>query len=230
MPWQRSFQLKDFNDFWRISPVQFYNGCGALELQKSLLDKGKKKKWPEWEKYTETAVGKDEFYVGSSPMHYALTDLLYENKDHPRYRREIEEIRAFLEQELQRPLVTLSKTLHVPLPFPDSVIHTQGVKSYNQLEHLFGSNGYLNQLWDADRICAALFGEEDWGRVNRVNHWLSNKDTSIARNNTKPQKVKDRCVCFGIGKDFTVCIDASTKYHDFPAFGMRIRGIREMDY
>ncbi len=229
MPWQKSFQLKAFSDYWRVSPVQLHNGYGAVELQKNLLDKGRKKKWAEWEKYTKDAVEQDRFYVGSSQMHYALTDLLYENKDHPIHKDEIEQIRTFLKQELHRPLATLSRCIYAPLPLPDSLIHVQGSNSYLKREHLFGRNNHLYRLWDADRICAALFEEEDWGRVNRVNQWLSKQDTYLVRNNTKPNAIDDRYVCLAIGNNFLICTNASLGFNEFPALGMRIRGVREVE-
>lgn len=230
MPWQKSFQLKEFEDFWRLSPVKFYHGYGSLDLQKSLLDKGRKKDFPEWESYTRTAVSKDEFYVGSSPMHYALIDVLCENEDHPIHKDLVEKIREFLEQQLQRPLLTLSKTTYRPLPDHDFYTHVQGNLSYTQPEHLFGSNGHLHTLWDAQRISTAFFAEADPQRVNKVTQWLSKQDVYVTREKTKVNAAREKCACVARGNPgLHLCINVPMDKF-FPALGMRIRALREVDH
>lgn len=225
MPWQRSFRLKEFADFWRVSPISLQGGYAALELQKDFLDLGKKRTFPEWVAYSKAAATQNKFYVGSSAMHYALTDLLHENKDHPKYSCEIESIREFLEKKLSKPLMTLSKTTYRPLPYPDSITHTQGNTRYSKLEHLFGSNGYLHNLWDGDRMCDALFGEEDKDMVTKVNQWISHKDTYLSRGNSKDKTAYEGCVYLVIGKvTFHVGINASISQNYFRALGMCIRG------
>jgi len=231
MPWQKSFQLRDFENFWRISPVQLHNGYGALEVQKSLLDEGRKKTFPEWENYTQAAIRRDEFYVGSSPMHYALIDLLCENEDHPVYGGATEKIREFLEIQAQRSLLTLSKTTYRPFPYPDSATHIQGTQKYEEPEHLFGSSGPLARLWDADRMCTALFGKEDAKRVIKVNHWFSQKDTYLAREHDKPKTSHEKAVCFIAGPNgFHIGINCPISQTYCSALGMRIRGLKEVDY
>lgn len=230
MPWQKSFQPKEFADFWRVSPVQFYNGYGSLDLQKSPLDEGRMKHFPEWLSFTQAAVPRDEFYVGSSPMHYALIDLLCENEDHPIHKNVVEKIREYLGQQLSRPLITLSKTIYKPLPGYDSYTHIQSSLRYTKPEHLFGSDGHLHTLWDAKRISTAFFAEGDPQRVNRVTQWLSKNDVYVTREKTKPNAVREKCVCLARGKHgLHLCINVPMD-KAFPALGMRIRGLREVDH
>ena len=230
MPWQRSFQLKEFNDFWRISPISFRDGSyGAMELKKELLEQGSKKTQTEWLAYSIDAVRHNGFYVGSAPLHYSLTDLLCENKNHLQYTKIIEEIRNFLEERLKLQLNTLSIPFYHPMPSPDEISHFQGFpKSYLTREHLFGTEEYLPQLWDADRMCLALLGEEDSARVNAVNQWLCNKDTYLSRVRTKiPSKGLGK-IQLGIdANSFRIEVGTSSTITQLPALGMRIRRLRK---
>lgn len=232
MSWQKSFELKEFDDCWRISPVRLYEGYGTVELQKDLLDKGRKKNFSKWLSFTQAAVSKGEFHVGSSSMHYSWIDLLCENEGHPLHGKNIEQVRQFVEQHLQRPLITLTKTTYRPFPYYDSFMHIQGSVRYEQPEHLFGRDGSLRNLWDAERMCAAFFGHEDSKRVNRVSSWLSQKETYLSREHSKPSKSShENTVCLYIGQaDFHISINSPSQSCSFPAFGMRIRGLREVNY
>ena len=226
MPWQKSFQLKEFADFWRVSPISFHDGSyGSIELKKELLEQGSHKTLMEWLSYSTKAAALNQFYAGSAPLHHSLTDLLCENEDHPYYKKNIEEIRNFLEKELQSNLYVISIPFYYASPLPDRLNHFQGSKSYITLEHLFGVEGILQQLWDADRICTALLGEEDSHRVNKVSQWLCHKDTYLCRERTKSSLNVSGGVQIGIdAQHFRIEITSASTYSKrLPALGMRIR-------
>lgn len=230
MPWQKSFQLKEFKDFWRVSPIMFHDGSyGSIELKKELLEQGNQKTVMEWLSYSTAAATRNQFYVGSAPLHYALTDLLCENEDHPHYQKNVEEIRTFLEKELQSKLYTISIPFYYASPRPDQLNHFQGSKSYIVEEHLFGVEGLLQQLWDADRVCTTLLGEEDSNRVNTVNQWLCHKDTYVCRERTKSSLNLSGSVQIGIdAQHLRIEVGAaSTHSKRLPALGMRIRKLHK---
>ena len=230
MSWQKSFQLKEFADFWKVGPILFHDGSyGAIELKKELLEQGSQKTVMEWLSYSIKAAPQNQFYVWSAPLHYALTDLLCENEDHPHYKKTIGEIKTFLGKELQSNLYTLSVPFYRTSPAPDQINHFQGPKSYITAEHLFGTEGNLQQLWDADRICAALLGEEDSNRVNKVNQWLCSKDTYISREKNKSSCRDSGSVQIGIdAQHLRIEIGSpSTQKKKLPALGMRIRKLHQ---
>lgn len=229
MPWQRSFHLKVFSDFWRISPVYLHSGYAAIELQKELADEGDQKDLLGWDDYVKRARSHD-FVPGSSQMHHALVDLLCQNEDHPRYRIEIEKIRSFLEQKLQQqPLSTRSLAMYSPMPSPDNIFHLSGQRLHYVPEHLFGVNGYFHNIWDGDRMSFAILGEEDLQRTNHVYQWLSKKDTHLERNNKKKSSLDMGWVSLGItSSSFNIKINVNVRDR-LPALGMRVRGFHKIE-
>lgn len=227
MAWQKSFHVKEFDKFWRVSPVPYGGEVCAIELKKKPLDDGKPRTLPYWIEYSKKAIDLDYFYVGSSELHHSLTDSLCQNRGHPKYKAKVEDIRTFLESQFKQDFPwTLTKVIYEPYSSqqPDTVIHNPSMPdNYSLLEHMFGATGSLNTLWDADRMCDALLGTDDAGRVNAIYRWILRQNTFLHRNHQKQPRQKERGVLLGsFGGSFHIVADTSIN-NTKPALGMRVR-------
>lgn len=231
MAWQKSFHVKEFDEFWRVSPIRYCDEACAVELMKEPLDGGNQKTLPDWIEYSKKAIGFDSFYVGSSELQYCLADALCQNISHPKYKAKVEDIRTFLENQFKQDFLwTLTKVIYQPYsnPNPDMVTHNPSMPdNYSILEHMFGADGDLNALWDADRICDALLGTDDADRVNEVYRLITKQNTVLHRIPQKPPRQKEKGACLGIfAGSFYIVANAGIK-NIKPALGMRVRQKRK---
>ncbi len=230
MAWQTGFNIKEFADFWRISPVWYCDEIGALELLKKPLDDGNPRTLPGWIDYSKKAIAADGFYVGSSVLHHSLADALKQNRKHPVYKTRIKEVQAFLEDQVNQNIWTLTRVIYESYisPHPDRVIHSPSLPdSYQAHEHMFGIGGALHTLWDADRVCDTLLGTDDVDQVIEIYKWLLGKNTFLERNLRKRLRKEERGVSLGASQNaFSIAANAGT-YNSLPALGMRLHRKRK---
>lgn len=231
MTWNPRFHVKEFADFWRVSPVSCHGSKGAVEFKKELLENGASHGLPFWINYSVIKEKKGDFYVGSSALHHALFRTLEENEDHPTYKSKIEDIRVFLKQNLTtRPVWTLSQVHYGnnSSSLPDMVEHSPKMPGgYDIDEYMFGLNDYLSNLWDRDRIGKILLDDSP-KKIDKVYEWMCGEEFYLWRREARPSSDKINGIALGVFQDDDFGMTAKRPVNNpLPAFGMRAKWMRK---
>lgn len=175
-----NFSLENLTGFYRINGVNYREGIYTVDLLKNLLDKGNYKTQDEWVEYSQQAQQNNEFYVGDLPLYFAIKHSLYQNRENPRYKAKIEDVKQFLKQQMfDNCLITLTR-IKYSRRGKDKVIHNYGMPDqYEISEDLFGPNELVK---DSNNNAAykALLGTDNTKEINDVYKWLTGVDAYLS--------------------------------------------------
>ncbi|MEK6922244.1 MAG: hypothetical protein AABX08_00405 [Nanoarchaeota archaeon] len=180
------------NKFWTIEEAQYRDKICTVLLAKSLLDNGRRRTQDGWVKYSNKARQNNKFYTPDTPLVHAISKAAYNQRNDSRKKREIEEIRPFLQQTLrQYEFITLTRIRYQPKnqsERSDEVIH-----NYNQnnqvtiRQNIAGPNGKITKI--DKKVLKAIFEDDNPQEINSIYRWINGTDCYLWRINSREDQI-----------------------------------------
>ncbi len=212
------FSLEEKPTHWQLTGVPYRDGIYLVELYNQLLPSRTQDKHIE-----DRIANPDKPYIVDAPFHHSIFATLFKNKDHPRYKEQVELVRKFLDKNLKATwLSTSSRARYNPAGL-DLVIHGVGLpERYETQANLVAPDRFATS--EDDKALQAMY-KADSQEIIQVHNWLTKVNPYIFRLNTKLRdNPEERVVGFDA---YSSRSGLSWRYllGSDPAFGVRARKI-----
>lgn len=221
------FSLEELTDLYRINGVQYRDGIYTLDLSKELLPSKTQDQHAEHRNQV-IANNTSEFYTSDYAEFNAYITTLFQNKDNPQYKEQIEQARLFIKnQATNNWLMTLTRIQYNPKKKKDVIKHNykQADQYSIELDSFIGSDGYItnqNITNVQEPLQALLDTRQSIQEIYQTYKWLADADAYIWRENSTPSKPVERVARFIAGSVWTGFDCSGNPGGSSSAFGVRV--------
>ncbi|MBI2507535.1 hypothetical protein HYV89_01135 [Candidatus Woesearchaeota archaeon] len=218
------FSLEDLTDSYRISGINYQNGIYQVDLSKSLLEAKTQ------DEHAQAAIESKKtngFFFHSYPLFHSIASALEQNRNNPRFKEKIEEVRLFIKDAaLKNWLTTSTRIIYNPKNEKDIVMHNykQPEQYLLELDSFIGNDCFITSK-DAVNVESPLKCLLDTSQsiqeINSVYKWLTDVNAYLYRVNSDRQEKDERVARFYAESDgvFLYCYGGPRGSN--PALGVR---------
>ena len=142
----------------------------------------RKKKQQYWIDYSQTAHKKGNFYTPSAPLLFSLQQALYDHHKDKEHKKQIESIRAFLQQKYQGNWLWTLSQVEYKQKEKDIITHDVGLPSqYTLTADIKGERGKVTNLSSLNIALENIFGICDVKQAEQLGQWLTKKSVYLWR-------------------------------------------------
>ena len=176
-------------NFWTIEGVLYRGKVHAVDLAKTLLDKGAAKTQDQWIDYTREARERNDFYLPDFPLLHGIVTRLYEQRS----QAGVEAIRAQVQAwTREKWLMTTTRIRYNPQG-EDKVIHNYTLPDEERIDTSFvGPDEWIKGSTTPEAVQVLLGTSQSMQEINTVYRWLNGTDTYLYKINTKPSQPDER--------------------------------------
>ena len=185
-------------DFWTIEGVFYRGKVHAVDLAKTLLDKGAVKTQDRWIDYTRKARTRNDFYLPDFPLLHGIVTRLYEQRS----QAGVEAIRAQVQAWTREKWLMTTTRIKYNKKGQDEVIHNYTLPDEERIDTSFvGPDEWIKGSTTPEAVQVLLGTSQSMLEINTVYRWLSGTDTYLYKVNTKPSQPDERVARFDASSD-----------------------------
>src|SRR3989344_6078504 len=188
-------------DFWTIEGVFYRGKVHAVDLAKTLLDKGAVKTQDRWIDYTREARTRNDFYLPDFPLLHGIVTRLYEQRS----QAGVEAIRAQVQAWTREKWLMTTTRIKYNKKGQDEVIHNYTLPDEERIDTSFvGPDEWIKGSTTPEAVQVLLGTSQSMQEINTVYRWLNGTDTYLCRKNTKLSQPDERVAKLYANSDMVI--------------------------